>query len=63
MSYKVTINNTYGDKSVLRLQFDTNSVLIHEAYLDAQCEAFTHRNLKDNKVDPPVKENITLNPL
>lgn len=63
MSYKVTVHNFYKDGDQLRVTFDTNSKLLHEASRDGD-EAIIQARLGQQK-DPfetPVKVNRTYRP-
>lgn len=60
MGYLVKVWNTYTDGSELRESFDTNSVLLHEAFDDARAEAMVYRAIRQGKYDSPLIERITL---
>lgn len=64
MSYKVTVSNKYSNGETLKLAFDTNSALLHEASRDAKQEVFISRlNSGANPQERPIKSNITYKPL
>jgi len=63
MSYLVSVFNKYKDGSETKLQFDTESVIIHEALLDAEIEVYTQRMHNGlNYTERPVFQTVALYP-
>jgi hypothetical protein len=61
MPYKISVHNKYPDGSILKLAFDTNAVLLHEALIDKDIEVYAHR--MNNALNPymmPLFERITI---
>lgn len=64
MSYKVTVLNKYTDGSKLKLAFDTNTVLLHEARAEAEIEVYTERmNKRQNPAERPIFSTMTFTPM
>lgn len=63
MSYKVSVFNYYADGTRLALSFDTESVLIEDAIMDADIEVLTNRMHNGmNYNERPVRQQIALYP-
>lgn len=63
MSYFVSVFNRYTDGSVLNLEFDTESVMVEDALIDAEIEVFTHRmHNQQNYNERPLIQQVSLLP-
>lgn len=65
MTYKVTVLSKYNDGTSLKTEFDTTSMLMHEAHKQAQMEAMMARwhQSKSNSPEKPLFQKITLKPI
>lgn len=63
MAFKVSTKAIYSDGSVLKAEFDTNSVHFHEAYEQAEMEIYMQRWFARRKTpDTPCVTHISLLP-
>lgn len=63
MGYKIKVDNKYADSTTLKLEFDTRSMLLHEATFDMKMEVHTARmNQGRNPFEQPLKSSVTYTP-